>query len=345
MQKDLDIEKEAELLDYLRATDRIGPRERVQVKVLAGGVSNRTVWVKRESGESWVLKQALAKLRVKVDWFSDPRRIEREAMGLRWLATLAPEGTITPLVFEDREKHLLAMEAVPEPHENWKSMLLRGEVDLQHVQQFAFILARIHRTSAQRADELKPEFEDRSFFESLRLEPYYLYAAKQDPRAGTFLHSLVDETRQTREALVHGDYSPKNVLIREGKLVLLDHEVIHWGDPAFDLGFALTHFLSKAHHLVEHRRKFVKAAVSFWANYDHGVGDDAVVEKMQDRVVRHTLACMLARVLGRSPLEYLDAEERTRQRDLVVRMMDEKIEDVPSLVASFFVRLEDHGSR
>src|SRR5689334_7158814 len=114
----LDIEQPGQLLAYLRATNRIARDETPQMKTLAGGVSNRTVLVKRASGEAWVLKQALAKLRVRVDWFSDPARIHREALGLRWLEKLAPPGTITPLVFEDEQHHLLAMEAVPEPHEN-----------------------------------------------------------------------------------------------------------------------------------------------------------------------------------------------------------------------------------
>src|SRR5688572_32913008 len=126
----LDIERHEDLVAYLRDAGRIGQGETPKCTTLAGGVSNRTVLVERSSGEAWVLKQALAKLRVKVDWFSDPSRVHREALGLRWLEELAPAETITPLVFEDEEHHLLAMQAVPEPHENWKTRLLRGEVDM-----------------------------------------------------------------------------------------------------------------------------------------------------------------------------------------------------------------------
>src|SRR5688500_5656685 len=94
----LDIEDFPALLAYLRATRRIARDETPLLHNLAGGVSNRTVLVERTSGESWVLKQALAKLRVKVDWFSDPARVHREALGLKWLEKLAPRGTITPLI-------------------------------------------------------------------------------------------------------------------------------------------------------------------------------------------------------------------------------------------------------
>ncbi|MCC6166291.1 MAG: hypothetical protein IT329_03600, partial [Caldilineaceae bacterium] len=132
----LDIENPADLLAYLRRMGHIAADETPCLRTLAGGVSNRTVWVTRPSGEAWVLKQALAKLRVPVDWFSSPLRVHREALGLRHLAELAPPGAITPLVFEDHASHLIAMQAVPEPHANWKTLLLAGQLDGEHVRQF-----------------------------------------------------------------------------------------------------------------------------------------------------------------------------------------------------------------
>jgi tRNA A-37 threonylcarbamoyl transferase component Bud32 len=286
-----------------------------------------------------VLKQALEKLRVSVDWFSDPERVHREALGLRWLQELAPPGSITPLVFEDHEHHLLAMEAVPEPHENWKTMLLEGQVRDEHVEQFGRLLGEVHRNAHERREELAPIFEDRSFFESLRLEPYYGYTATQVPPAADFLHALVDETRACRISLTHGDYSPKNILVHEGRLVLLDHEVIHFGDPAFDLGFSLTHFLSKAHHLPDRRVAFAKAANLYWWTYLRAVGEADWVGDLEPRAVRHTLGCLLGRVAGRSPLEYLDEEERHRQKETVLALMSRTPTTVPELVEGFIGRL------
>jgi 5-methylthioribose kinase len=317
----LDIEETPALLAWLQATNRIARGEQPRVRNLQGGVSNRTVLVERESGEAWVLKQALAKLRVPVDWFSSPERIHREALGLEWLAMLAPAGSTTPLLFEEREQHLLAMRAVPQPHENWKTMLLGGNICADHVRQFATLLATIHREAWERRDEIADVFADRSFFESLRLEPYYAYSAQQTPAAAGFLDSLIRETRACATTLVHGDYSPKNVLIHEGRLVLLDHEVIHFGDPAFDLGFALTHLLSKAHHIPGLRRDFVAAAGNFWDIYFDALGGPEWAAELEPRAVRHTLACLLARVAGRSPLEYLRPDERVRQRDAVLGIL------------------------
>lgn len=362
----LNIEQPDDLLTYLRDHSHISPDEHPLIRTLTGGVSNRTVWVERAGGDTWVLKQALAKLRVSVDWFSSPERVHREALGLRWLADLAPPGTITPLIFEDHQHHLLAMQAVPQPHDNWKTLLLAGRPEADHIHQFGRLLGTIHRRAFERREEVAPIFADRSFFESLRLEPYYTYTADQVPAAAEFLHALIDETRACRLTLVHGDYSPKNMLVHQGRLILLDHEVIHWGDPAFDLGFSLTHLLSKAHHLPHQRTAFAAAAVAYWQVYAETLGETLVASFESDplpqplsllgrgesrqrqgegsssfeaRAVRHTLACLLARVAGRSPLEYLDEAARARQQEIVLALLAAPPLTITGLVNSFIARL------
>ncbi len=336
----LDIEQPQALLAYLQQEGHIAPGEVPQIRSLAGGVSNRTVLVTRASGEAWVIKQALDKLRVPVDWFSSPQRIHREAAGLRWLTALAPPGTLPGFVFEDHQRHLLAMQAVPQPHANWKQVLLAGQLNPDHVRQFARLLATVHRKAYERRAEVAPAFADRSFFESLRLEPYYEYTAGQVPAAATFLSALVAETRATHLTLVHGDYSPKNILLYQDRLVLLDHEVIHFGDPAFDLGFSLAHLLSKAHHVVSLRAAFAAAAEDYWATYRRELGDLPWAEALEPRAVRHTLGCLLARVAGRSQLEYLRDDERRRQRDAVTRLMQSPPDAMPALVRWFVEEIE-----
>ena len=304
----LDIEQSDGLLAYLRTAGHIAPDATPRLHNLAGGVSNRTVLVEHADGTAWVMKQALEKLRVKVDWFSSPERIHREAAGLRWMQRAVPEYS-PPLVFEDVEHHLLAMLAVPQPHINWKTQLLNGVIEQAYVEQFGWLLGRIQRVAlnpqpsepppqpspaseggrnphpptpspfhgrgganaetpnprpspiatgegVKTAEETQRLFSDRTFFETLRVEPYYSYSAGQVPEAAGFIHELIEATRSRNLTLVHGDYSPKNVLIYDGRIVLLDYEVIHWGDPAFDVGFGMTHLLSKFHALPEHRAGF-----------------------------------------------------------------------------------------
>lgn len=339
MEPELDIELESELLGYLRSEGWVESTEILAIAVLQGGVSNKTVLVERANSDAWVLKQALPKLRVQVDWFSPVERVHREALGLRWLERIAPPGTTTPLVFEDFQHHLIAMQAVPQPHENWKQILLRGEVEPDHVEQFATLLGTIHREGARRRNELEPVFGDRGFFESLRLEPYFGFTASQVPATRDFLLALIDETRAHVETLVHGDYSPKNILVHDGRLILLDHEVIHFGDPTFDLGFSLTHFLSKAHHLPARRSDFAAATNQYWDRYRMIVANEAWIADLEGRVVRKTLGCLLARVRGRSPLEYLDQAERDRQASAVIALMADPPPTVSSLSDRFLERI------
>ena len=267
----LDIEQTGDLLDYLRRRGIFDRQDKCVASILRGGVSNKTVLVSGPA-RSIVVKQALAKLRVATDWHSDPARIERETIGLKLLERLAPAGSITPFVFEDPSLFLLGMAAVPDPHENWKAVLLRGVVSDDAVRQFGVLLGRIHFQGTKLDAKARRSIRDRRFFDELRVHPYYRFTAERNPDVAEFFARLIADMDASLFTVVHGDFSPKNILVHQGRLILLDHEVIHWGDPAFDLGFALTHLLSKANHLPLHRPVFLSAARKFWQAYLREVG-------------------------------------------------------------------------
>jgi 5-methylthioribose kinase len=338
-----DIEDFDGLRDYLTTRGYIKSGETVSFTNLRGGVSNRTVKVAWTDGRGWVLKQALAKLRVDVDWFSSPERIGVEAKALRCLNRLAPPGTTPAFIFEDLTQHLMGMEAIPEEHENWKNVLLSGRIISDHFEQFGLLLGAIHRRSSEAISEVRQLFSDTTYFENLRLEPYYLYAARNTEEASDFLNALARETLLHKDCLVHGDFSPKNTLIYQNKLILLDYEVVHVGDPGFDLGFALTHFLSKAHHLPTERYRLARAAELFWQVYREEIAQLNWAKELEQRVVRHTLGCLLARVAGKSPLEYLSSAEMIRQRNAVLALMREPPASVPKLIAEFIRKIESYA--
>ena len=340
---EFDIEEFDALRDYLREHGYAKMGEALALKKLPGGVSNRTVRVAWADGHAWVLKQALAKLRVNVDWFSSPERIGVEAKALRWLNRWAPPGTTPAFIFEDTANHLMGMEAIPEEHENWKSVLLSGQIVSNHFEQFGLLLGAIHRESSNCGAETCRVFADTTYFVNLRLEPYYLYTAQKTAEAAAFLNALARETLNHKDSLVHGDFSPKNTLIYRGKLILLDYEVVHFGDPAFDVGFALTHFLSKAHHLAKDRARLATVAEVFWQVYCKEIARLNWAAALEPRVVRHTLGCLLARVSGKSPLDYLTPEETTRQRDTVLALMVKPPSSVPDLIAEFVHKIEAYA--
>ncbi len=335
----LNIEDTPALIAYLRSRGILDPAEQPAIRNLEGGVSNRVVLVRPEFSAPFVLKQALEKLRVQVDWFCTPARIDREALALRYFSELAPPGAIPALIFQDAGFYLLAMAEVPEPHENWKQMLLAGRLITDHVEQFGALLGSIHRQSAERKHELLELFADRAVFEALRLEPYYGYTATQVPEAAGFLDQLIADTLACQMSLVHGDYSPKNILIHQNKLVLLDYEVAHFGDPAFDIGFSMAHFLGKANHLQAQRRDFAQAAVRYWQSYLPCVAEQPWAADLEPRAVRHTLGCCLARVAGRSPLEYLTPSERTVQTITILELINQQPSSIEALVNEFVTRI------
>jgi tRNA A-37 threonylcarbamoyl transferase component Bud32 len=282
-------------------------------------------------------------LRVNVEWFSNPERIAVEAKALRCLNRLAPPGTTPAFVFEDMTNYLMGMEAIPEEHENWKSVLLSGRVISDHFEQFGSLLGTIHGRSSESKSEVEKLFADTTYFETLRLDPYYLYSAQRIPGAAPFLHALARETLTHKNSLVHGDFSPKNTLIYQDRLILLDYEVVHFGDPAFDVGFALTHFLSKAHHLPMDRSRLASAAELFWQVYRDTISPLPWASEVEPRVVRHTLGCLLARVAGKSPLEYLTPGEATRQLETVLLFMQAPPTRVPDLIDAFVRRIESYA--
>lgn len=318
--KNIDIENAAQLRSYLIDLHHIKPYDSLEIHVLHGGVSNRTVLVEFENGKAWVLKQALEKLRVKVDWFCSPERVHREALGIKWLEQLAPPGSTVPLIFEDVENHIIAMQAVPQPHENWKTALLNGGIQDHHIRQFAKLLAVIHGESQKQKDELSQVFADRTFMEQLRIEPFYEYPAAVIPQSKPFLSNLIAKTRSVQTALVHGDFSPKNILVHQDRLILLDHEVIHFGDPAFDIGFSMAHLLSKAHALIHHRAAFQKSAAMYWQHYYELIKHDED-QTFEQRCIHHTLGCLLARAAGRSTMDYFSNEHKQAQTTLSVQIM------------------------
>ena len=276
------------------------------VSPLSGGVSNQAFWVEGPDGPA-VVKQARPRLAVAMEWLADVGRIVREAEAMDWLHQRLGSPRIPRMLHLDKEAKVLMMEAVEAPAENYKTRLLRGEVNPEHAAAFGGLLADLHNHTADAAT--RERFGDATFFDQLRLSPYYDTVAERHPGLAPRIAELRRECRQDCFCLVHGDYSPKNVLVRGETLILLDYEVAHWGNPSFDLGFALTHFLCKALHLPAHGPAFIRAARRFWEAYQSGI---TLPEASRAQAGSHLAVIMLARMDGKSPLEYFTNEYKRR---------------------------------
>ncbi|MEZ5356978.1 MAG: aminoglycoside phosphotransferase family protein [Bryobacteraceae bacterium] len=280
--------------EYLRA--RVSPGQ-WRIAALGGGVSN-AVFLATSRDRRIVVKQSLGRLRVDEEWLADRERIHRECDALRRLRPHLPEGSLPEVVFEDRENFVFGMEAAPEGALDWKTLLMRGDCDPGVARRAAAIFAAL----AQAPE--KEHFAGQHCFDQLRIDPYYRFTAGRHPDLRERFDERIEACRRPI-GLVHGDFSPKNLLVDPGAegVLLIDFEVIHAGDPAFDAAFLLNHLLLKMVHGIEGCRGL---ALEFWRG---------VAEAVDERSAIAHLGCLhLARVDGKSPAEYLTPAGRERVR-------------------------------
>lgn len=311
---------------------------------LAWGVSNIVIRVDTPI-RSFVVKQSREQLRTKIDWFSQLDRIWREVDVLRTLESLLPVGAVPRVLSEDRNNYLFTMEAVDADHRVWKADLLDGHFDSSITNTLAKRLATIHRgTTGQSA--IAEKLGDQTVFGELRLDPFYRYVAETCPQFTTPLNSLIARTAQRKDCLVLADFSPKNILLTSGGPIIVDFETGHYGDPGFDIGFFLSHLLLKTvmHHA--QRSAAIAPAKCFWSGYQSELSTEPtpawlVAEQrnptFERQAVEHLAACMLARVAGKSRVDYL---KESWQAGFVRAFCHELLTgDCPSIL-DVFIRLE-----
>lgn len=323
-------------LDCSNAEQYLGQRRPERggwrITELGGGVSN-TVLLAENGGCRLVLKQALGKLRVQEDWFSDRGRIFREAAAMRALASHLPAGAVPEVLFEDRENGIFAMTAAPPGSETWKSLLMAGDMQPGIARRAGAILAAMARASWRNA-EWEARFGDQTVFDQLRLDPYYRTTASRHPGLSAHFERLMAASGERRVAIVHGDWSPKNFLVHNGLLTAIDFEVIHFGDPAFDSAFLLNHLLLKSFHRPEWRASLAALGNLFWTTYREGL--PAGADWIESATLQHLGCLMLARIDGKSPVEYLKDENI---RGSVRRFATSLILERPSAVAEVFAHV------
>ena len=315
-------------IGYLRDRGWLAPDARATVRALGWGVSN-VVFRVEAAGQSLVIKQARAQLRTPEPWFSNLDRAFREAEIMRLLAGLLPAGVVPRVLFEDRENYAFGMTAAPDPHVVWKQSLLAGQVDLELGRQAGRILGTIHaRTAANRA--LAAQFEDNQVFIQLRVDPFYWRLRPSHPQAAVHIQRVVDEMFHTRVCVTHADFSPKNILVHSQGVTLVDYETGHWGDPAFDLGFFLSHLVLKAFKNSARPEPHFELTRVFWDEYFKQLDPAAAqvpsmaVGALTRRAIDHFALCALARIDGTSQVDYLPEEpKRAAVRELCHQVLKE----------------------
>jgi 5-methylthioribose kinase len=297
----------ADLAGYLAGRGVLAGLDAVAVSVLSGGVSADVFAVQR-GDVGVVVKQALGQLKVAATWQADPGRVIVEADALRLAGTIAP-GSVPAVRDLDPERYTLVMERAPEDLRNWRDDLLAGHIAADIAARLGALLATWHSATADRPD-LAERFGDKTGFVELRIEPFYRSVAREHPALQSRLSALSEHLLASQVCLVHGDFSPKNILTNGAREWVLDWEVAHLGDPVFDLAFLLTHLITKALHRPESATAFRALADAFLAAYRGTVARPIELPYLGAQVA----ALVLARVDGTSPVGYLDEPARQRAR-------------------------------
>ena len=325
----IDIEKSRELLPYLRSNHLIGKDEPVQMKQISGGVSCKVIRVETNLN-TYVIKQALYKLRVKDDWFSDCSRIITERKCLSTYNRIIPD-CVPKLIFHDDENYLFIMQAAPSRALPWKKKLLNGFIDPELGHKIALALAKVHNVSS-RDGFIEKQFADQHFFYELRIEPYLETIKKKYPQIKSYIEQVIYWLQHEKTVLVHGDYSPKNILVAGQQIYILDFEVAHWGNPAFDLAFLTNHLMLKA-------VKSPKWAAGYFAlmnriiNIYFDFRDNINREKIEAETVMLLALLFLARVDGKSPAEYITREaDKNLIRKLSFQILENQYRNYEQLI-------------
>jgi 5-methylthioribose kinase len=332
--------------DYLRQTRRVGTDEPIVVRELDGGVSNMVLYVERSTRpeEHFVLKQARGQLRTSQPWFSSVERIWREAEVLKICTRLIGQQVsptadtqrptaVTPrILFEDRDNYLIGMTAAPLGSVVWKAELLAGRADAAVAAACGRLLATLHGGSWLDG-AIAAAIGDRTLFNQLRVDPYYRTLAIARPETRGAVERLVASLAAHPRSLVHADFSPKNLLVFPGGLMMVDFETGHFGDPAFDLGFFLSHLVLKACYHAGRHGAFLDLADAFYQAYSQRMASKIPPDelaKLWARGIQNLAGCAWARLDGKSPVEYLaDQGHREQIRALCRRVFDTPPADWP----------------
>ncbi len=378
----LDKMDSAEIGRYLASQGVLPIDAQLTVAPLGGGVSNIVLMVRTPS-QCLVLKQALPELRVEAYWPSRIDRALREAEALQIVADYLPHGAVPEVYFIDEENFIYGMSCAPPSAKLWKEDLLAGVVEAPVAEAAGRLLAQTH---AIQDPAVTQRFSDDEVFWQLRVDPYYNTTAEKHPNLKPVYEQAIAQMKARKFALVHGDYSPKNMFVvrekvdsraapnsehdspgyesgkekidsrfrgndgvgvlsgleggseatRTNPLLLLDFEVVHWGDPAFDIAFCINHLLIKSVVNAHVQQEYFRAATAFMNGYrDQQPGADW--EELQAET-RLQLGClMLARIDGKSPVEYITDEPTKatvrRVSNFVLHEQSSAMEDIYTCIA------------
>ena len=241
---------EDDLAGWLASLGLLSPGEPVEVEPAGDGNIN---WVRRVRSRarerSYVVKQARPALERFPEYRVSTQRIEFEARWYQTVARFDREGVCPRVHHFDAERKALVLEISPAP--SARDLLARGGDAAPAAASLGRFLGAVHAGTRDPAlvdrfanHEMRALHGEHIFALPFRANDFPLSPAVRR-RAGQIageaelqarIEAAYQRYRGLSLALVHADVQPSNVLLKAGEPRLLDAEIAHMGDPAFDVG-------------------------------------------------------------------------------------------------------------
>lgn len=334
----IDISDKKILEDYLLEKNVINKELDYKIDYCKGGVSCVAALVEYDD-VTLLVKQGREKLAVKEDWRSDPKRMAVEAKANGFYHECIPSAAYEVLSY-DPENCIMVRHAAPADCRMWKEDLLDGIFDFEIAKKTMEALAIVHNKSFNN-EEVKKEYSDYSVFYELRISPYFEFLATKHPELADVINKIIPEIYDKHEVLVHADYSPKNILVNKDRSIcILDYEIAHYGNPAFDIAFFTNHIVLKSAHMRKYNGALLNMLEVMVDTY-FNIIDFKDRSELEAQCIPLLGVLMMARIDGKSPVEYIKSDiTKDLVRDMATHLIRDNIKTYKEAI-KLFKEMED----
>ena len=301
----------------------------IDFKRLEGGVSSDVFKVKTKK-KIYCLKRSLPKLRVEKEWFVDTKRIKYEYLWLKHCKKIIPNSIPNVYKFNNKKNYLILEYLNENKYKNLKTEFLRKKINLKIITKISKDLFKIHKNSTGK--NIKERFFNNSKnFYDLRLDAYFREVARVYPELNKKITKIIDNYKINSSTLIHGDFSPKNMLVYNKTIKYIDAETCNYGDPAFDLVFFANHLLIKSIHMPEKKNHFINSYKIFFDTYLNSL-ELSKRSIFLKRCIEMAPMMLLARIDGKSPVEYIAKKQKNKIRLLAFELIENSPKSLDELI-------------
>ncbi len=302
------------------------PQLKFNFKKITDGVSSDIWYVKTENNKEFCIKRALNKLTVKEDWYAPVDRSNFEVYYFKACKKIIPES-FPKILGHDKKKYILAMEWYEaNDFKVWKEKLLNKEININDAKKISDILVKKHNYFYNNS-HYKKKFENSKTFYSIRIEPYLIFTSKNYPEQSKKFIDAANSLSLHKKTIIHGDFSPKNILISKDYPVILDAETACWGDPVFDLAFCNNHIILKSILHNKYKKNYMLLSQKLIKNYIQQIKWENKNDFIQ-RFLKLLPLLMLARLDGKSPVEYFKDNHKNKSRLLALSLIRNELKSI-----------------